>query len=120
MIPLQLGCKGLDEGVGPRMIAGARRVFRRGAGILGSVEDLVHFVGGQLVRNGSNAFFGAERFARERLELLEAGQLLKIAEAETHQKFLGGAIQNGAADDFLAASGGDEPLVEEVFNTPLY
>src|SRR6185437_13002798 len=42
-----------------------------------------------------------------------ARQLLEIGKAEAHEELLGGAIENRAADDFLAARGGDEALFEK-------
>ncbi len=74
----------------------------------GGVEQ--RFVGGF---GGGDAFIGAESFASEGFEFLEAGEFIEIAEAEAHQEFLGGFVEDGAAHDFLAPGGGDEFFVEE-------
>src|ERR1700687_250058 len=62
-----------------------------------------------------DAFVAAQGFASEGLQLLEAGQLVEIAQAEAHQKFFRCFVQNLPADDFFAARGGDQALVEQRF-----
>jgi hypothetical protein len=44
---------------------------------------------------GGDAFVGAQCFASEGFELLEAGEFVKIAEAEAHEEFFGGFIKIG-------------------------
>ena len=46
-------------------------------------------------------------FAGERFEFFQAGELLQIAETESHQEFFGGFVENRAAHDFFTACGGD-------------
>lgn len=60
----------------------------------------------------------AEGFTGESFELLETGEFVKIAQTEAHEKFFGGFVKDGAADDFFASGGGDELLVEESGDNP--
>jgi hypothetical protein len=62
---------------------------------------------------GGYGFVAAEGFARKGFELLEAGEFVEIAQAETHKKFFGSFVQDRAANDFLAPGGGDEFFVEK-------
>src|SRR5580765_3358316 len=92
------------RGCGFRRIFGGEQIFQSVGGGFGK-----HcFFGG-----GGDAHVGAERFAREGFEFFQAGEFLQIAETETHQKFLGGSVENRAAHDFFAAGSGDQALVEQ-------
>ena len=51
---------------------------------------------------------GVSEFAGHLLKLFDAGQLVDVLEAEADEEILGGFVQDRAADNLLAAGGGDE------------
>jgi hypothetical protein len=53
------------------------------------------------------------RLASELFELFHAGQLAHVVESEAQQEFLGGLIEDRAADDVFASGGGDELAIDE-------
>ena len=61
----------------------------------------------------SDAGVGTEGGLRELLEFLQAGQFVEIGEAEAHHELLRRAVEDGAANDFLASGGGDQALFEQ-------
>ena len=65
-----------------------------------------------------NAVVGAQGFAGQRLELLQAGQFVHVAETEAHQKIFRGAIQDRPPDHRLASRGSDQAPSSSVSITP--
>ena len=47
------------------------------------------------------------------LEFFDGGELVDIFEAEAEEKFFGGFVEDGAADDLFASGGGDELAGDE-------
>ena len=74
---------------------------------------LLHFIGGfwGVVFHGDLILLG--EFAGHLLKLFDAGKLAEVFEAEAEEEFLGGFVEDGAADDLFAAGGGDELAGEE-------
>jgi hypothetical protein len=58
-------------------------------------------------------FFADLDVAGELLELLDAGQLVDVFEAEAEQKLACSFVEDRAADDLLASSGGDELAADQ-------
>ena len=56
---------------------------------------------------------GVSELAGHLLKLFDAGQLVDVLEAETDEEILGGFLQDRAADNLLAAGGGDELARDE-------
>ncbi len=56
---------------------------------------------------------GIIELAGHLLELFDAGELVDVLEAEAQEEVFGGFVEDGAADDLLAAGGGDELAGEQ-------
>src|SRR5712692_3609560 len=60
-----------------------------------------------------NSFIAPQRFSRQSLKLLQARQLLQIAQPKPHQKFLRRLVQNRPPDHFFPSRRGNQPLVQQ-------
>ena len=111
--------------IGDRVLLGGR--FVRGGLLVFVRLDFRFFVGDDEFRGGSvfvrsGCFLRqADRWTscrrclrrskgglRERFKFLEARQLVEIGEAEAHHELFRGPVENRAADNVLAAGGGDQ------------
>ena len=81
------------DGVGAAFLAGCLG----GGGRLGGVGF-----------HGDLFLDGVVELAGHLLKLFDAGELVDVLEAEAEEEVLGGFVEDGAADDLLAAGGGDE------------
>jgi hypothetical protein len=57
--------------------------------------------------------YGVIKLAGHLFKFFDAGELVDVLEAEAEEEVFGGFVEDGAADDLLAAGGGDELAGEE-------
>ena len=91
--------------------AGFIRCFqldRVGAGFVGGGGGV-----GGVGFHGDLFLDGVVELAGHLFKLLDAGELVDVLEAEAEEEVLGGFVEDGAADDLLAAGGGDELAGEQ-------
>src|SRR5216684_3334551 len=72
----------------------------------------------QPILNGRKSLITPQRLSRQRLELLQARQLLQIAQSEPHQEFLRCLVQNRPPHHFLPSRRGNQVFVQQRADHP--
>src|SRR6266581_1627137 len=103
----------------PRLHLRARRVLRRRASLCPRLAFARH---SPLVTRHfpcrRKSLIAPQRLPRQRLELLQARQLLQIAQPKPHQEFLRRLVQNRPPHHFLAPRRGNQVLVQQRADHP--
>src|SRR6266571_2963899 len=103
----------------PRFHLRARRVLRRRVSLCPRLAFARHspLVTRHFPRR-RKSLIAPQRLSRQRLELLQARQLLQVAQSKPHQEFLRRLVQNRPPHHFLPSRRGNQVLVQQRADHP--